>query len=153
MSKKVDPNSLGFLITDSARMIRSLFERRIAEAGLGLTAGEARTLVHVETINGSRQLDIAHRMGIEPMTVCAFLDRLQALDLIERQPDPTDRRAKNVFLTDKSQSMIALIRKEIQILMDQATEGLSAEERDALKRAMTIVRGNLHRSGQSDKQN
>lgn len=153
MSNKVDPNSLGFLITDSARMVRSIFERRIAEAGLGLTAGEARTLVHVETINGSRQLDIAHRMGIEPMTVCAFLDRLQALDLIERVPDPNDRRANNVFLTGKSQSMIAAIRKEIRILMDQATDGLSADERDALKQAMTIVRANLHRSGQNDKQN
>ncbi len=153
MSHKVDPNSLGFLITDSARMIRAIFERRIAEAGLGLTAGEARTLVHVETINGSRQLDIAHRMGIEPMTVCAFLDRLQALDLIERVPDPTDRRAKNIFLTEKSQAMIQAIRKEIRILMDQATEGLSAEERDALKKAMTIVRTNLHRSGQTEKHN
>ncbi|MCJ9753492.1 MarR family transcriptional regulator, partial [Neorhizobium sp. BETTINA12A] len=34
-------DSLGFLIADSARLLRAAFERRIAEAGLGLTPGEA----------------------------------------------------------------------------------------------------------------
>ncbi|MDI7862440.1 MarR family transcriptional regulator [Rhizobiaceae bacterium n13] len=151
MAIKVDPNSLGFFITDSARMIRVLFERGIAGAGLGLTAGEARALLHVETINGSRQLEIANRMGIEPMTVCTFLDRLQALDLIERLPDPNDRRAKNVYVTEKSRPVVAAIREEIAVLMDQATEGLSDAERGVLKRAMAIVRTNLLRSTQDDK--
>lgn len=153
MTNQVDPNSLGFFITDSARLIRALFERRIADSALGLTAGEARTLLHVESINGSRQLDIANRMGIEPMTVCTFLDRLQAVELIERLPDPNDRRAKNVYLTEKSRPIVAAIRKEIGAVMDQATMGLSETERDALKRAMAMVRTNLLGSAQGDKSN
>ncbi|RYE59221.1 MAG: hypothetical protein EOP17_23595, partial [Rhizobiaceae bacterium] len=61
--------TLGFLIADAARLLRTAFERRIAQAGLGLTAGEARALIHIAQVDGSRQLDIASRMGVEPMTL------------------------------------------------------------------------------------
>ena len=72
MHKATD--NLGFLIVDSARLLRAAFERRITQAGLGLTPGEARALMNIASIDGSRQLDIATRMGVEPMTLCAYLD-------------------------------------------------------------------------------
>ena len=39
-------------------------------------------------------------MGVEAMTLSAYLDRLEAAGLIERRPDPGDRRAKIVALAD-----------------------------------------------------
>ena len=102
MSPRPDPDALGFVLIDVARLLRSAFERRIAIAGLGLTPGEARTLVRISTLEGSRQLDIAQRMGIEPMTLSTYLDRLQSLGFIERRPDPADRRAKLIFTTPSS---------------------------------------------------
>ena len=52
MSLRPDPDALGFVLIDVARMLRSAFERRIATAGLGLTPGEARTLVRIATLEG-----------------------------------------------------------------------------------------------------
>ena len=69
MISRPDPDALGFVLIDVARMLRSAFERRIATAGLGLTPGEARALVRISSLEGSRQLEIAQRMGIEPMTL------------------------------------------------------------------------------------
>ena len=109
MSPRPDPDALGFVLIDVARLLRSAFERRIAIAGLGLTPGEARTLVRISTLEGSRQLDIAQRMGIEPMTLSTYLDRLQSLGYIERRPDPADRRAKLIFTTP-SGSWLVLAR-------------------------------------------
>ncbi len=88
MTETPDIEILGFLLTDSARHLRAAFERRISEAGLGITPAEARTLLNVHALKDCRQLDIAARMGIEPMTVCTFLDKLQAQGLIERHPTP-----------------------------------------------------------------
>jgi MarR family transcriptional regulator, transcriptional regulator for hemolysin len=124
MSVKPDPDALGFVLVDVARMLRSAFERRIATAGLGLTPGEARTLVRIATLEGSRQLDIAQRMGIEPMTLSTYLDRLQSLGFIERRPDPTDRRAKLIYTTPAAADLITGIRIEQIELMRHVTSGI-----------------------------
>jgi DNA-binding MarR family transcriptional regulator len=135
--------TLGFLIADAARLLRTAFERRIAQAGLGLTAGEARALIHIAQVDGSRQLDIASRMGVEPMTLCAYLDGLQALGLIERQQCCADRRAKRIMLTPTSADMLASIQQELRAIITCATEGLDAETANLFGHAMKLFNGNL----------
>ncbi|MGE7369602.1 MarR family winged helix-turn-helix transcriptional regulator [Neorhizobium sp. NPDC001467] len=143
MDLRDNTDTLTFLISDSARVLRAAFERRIIQAGLEVTPAEARTLLNVEILKDGRQLDIAARMGIEPMTVCAFLDKLQAAGLIERQPDPSDRRAKQVVLTPKSHDLIKRIRHELDRLIAQATDGLAEEDVAVFMRVLESVHDNL----------
>jgi len=143
MTEIPDIEILGFLLTDSARHLRTAFEKRISEAGLGITPAEARTLLNVHALKDCRQLDIAARMGIEPMTVCTFLDKLQAQDLIERHPDPVDRRAKRVRLTTSSMPMIEAIRTELRALLAQATKGMDDGDAETLCRLLSHVSRNL----------
>ena len=42
MSRSVDPDSLGFVITDVGRLLRAAVEKRIAQNGTDVTPGEAR---------------------------------------------------------------------------------------------------------------
>jgi len=141
MDKGMD--NLGFLIVDSARLLRAAFERRITQAGLGLTPGEARALMNIASVDGSRQLDIATRMGVEPMTLCAYLDKLQAIGLIERQQCSADRRAKRINLTSTSEEMIASIRKELNVIIAQATDGLDNEQNRMLRESLALLNSNL----------
>lgn len=143
MSPRPDPDALGFVLTDVARMLRGAFERRIANAGLGLTPGEARTLVRIATLEGSRQLEIAQRLGIEPMTLSTYLDRLQSLGYVERRPDPADRRAKLIFTTPAAGAMIAGIRTEQVELMEQVTSGIGQEELELIRDRLKRLRANL----------
>jgi DNA-binding MarR family transcriptional regulator len=143
MSLRPDPDALGFVLIDVARMLRSAFERRIATAGLGLTPGEARALVHVAALEGSRQLDIAQRMGIEPMTLSTYLDRLQSLGFIERRPDPADRRAKLIFTTPAADELITNIRVEQIDLMGHVTSGIPPEDLDLMRDRLKRLRANL----------
>jgi MarR family transcriptional regulator for hemolysin len=144
-NSKIDTDSLAFLVTDCARLMRVAFERRILSAGLELSAGEARTLIQVAAVNGSRQLDIATRMGLEPMTVSAFLDKLQARGLIERQPDPCDRRAKRILLSDAAEGMIKAISFEIGAVQTEATQGLDRGAQDDVRHALKCFRQNLQK--------
>lgn len=143
MPLKTNPDSLGFLLTEVSRLMRNAVERRISDAGLEITAGEARALMHVAANEGARQTVIAERMGVEPMTVCAYLDRLEKIGLVARQPDPGDRRAKNVRTTDAADRMIVAIRKETTALFDSVQTGLDADAREALSSALKLLRGNL----------
>jgi MarR family transcriptional regulator, transcriptional regulator for hemolysin len=149
MSAKIDTDSLAFLVSDCARLMRMSFERRIMAAGLGLTAGEARTLIQVAAVNGSRQLDIAGRMGLEPMTVSAFLDKLQARGMIERQSDPQDRRAKRIVLSEAAGEMIAAISHEISAVQREATHGLDREVQESVRNALKCFRRNLQKCDQA----
>ena len=143
MSPRPDPDALGFVLIDVARLLRSAFERRIAIAGLGLTPGEARTLVRISTLEGSRQLDIAQRMGIEPMTLSTYLDRLQSLGFIERRPDPSDRRAKLIYTTAIAGELIASIRTEQVELMQHVTSGIGEPDIEVMRERLKRLRANL----------
>ena len=55
----------------------------------------------------SAQVEIANRMGIEKPTLTRMLDMLEAEKLVERLPDPCDRRAKLIRLTPEGETMLA----------------------------------------------
>ena len=110
MPQHPDPDTFGFLVTDLSRLIRAEMDRRISDAGIGLTPGEGRTLAHAARAGEVRQIELAERMGVEPMTLSGYLDRLEARGLIERKPDPTDRRAKLVALTAAAEGVLDQVR-------------------------------------------
>jgi MarR family transcriptional regulator, transcriptional regulator for hemolysin len=152
MNFKIDTDSLNFLISDCARLMRAAFERRILSAGLELTTGEARTLVQVAAVHGSRQLDIANRMGLEPMTVSVFLDKLQARGLIERQPDPIDRRAKRIMLSEAADEMLRAINAQFSAVQQEAAQGMDPTLQDTVLLALKSFRRNLQKGDPSEEQ-
>lgn len=140
----IEPDTIGFLLTDVARMQRAEFEKRISNAGLELTPGEARALLNIDARAGGRQNEIAEKMGVEPMTMSGYIDKLEGLGLVERLPDPTDRRARNVVLTERAQPLLAAILDQASSMIDNVLAGLSENQRDALHRALRQMRANLN---------
>ncbi|WP_244631130.1 MarR family transcriptional regulator [Aureimonas sp. ME7] len=136
-------NTFGFLLTDTSRLFRQHFEKTVAENGLGLTPGEIRALGFVIRFRGARQAILAERMGVEPMTLSAYLDRLESRKLILRTMDPSDRRAKLIEPTDDA----FRIFQELDPLFDRiyafATRGLSREAVDAAAEVLRQIRSNL----------
>lgn len=138
MLPKFDPDALGFLLSDVARLLRAELDRRIAAAGIGLTPSEARTLLHAARLESSRQSVIADQMGVEAMTLSTYLDRLEARGLIRREPDPGDRRAKLVHLTDAAEPVLEDLMRVSVELRESISGSFSPEQltefRDGLKR-------------------
>ncbi len=143
MTTSIEKESLAFLLNSSTRFLNSVFERRISEAGLGLTPGEARALLTVAAIDGSKQADIAGRIGLEPMTVCTYLDKLESLGLVERRPNPDDRRSKCIFLTDTSSDLLIAVRREVDSVIGQATEGCSEADLLRFYEMLKLLQRNL----------
>ncbi|UUP17423.1 MarR family winged helix-turn-helix transcriptional regulator [Nitratireductor thuwali] len=143
MAGTFDPEAFGFLIFDLYRLIRSDMDQRIAAAGIGITPGEARTLVHAARAGEVRQNVLAERMGLEAMTLSAYLERLERQGLVERLADETDRRAKLIRLTDKSTAVLEAIvslGKEVRL---KARGSMSDEEWEALQQTLKRIRSNF----------
>lgn len=143
MANTFDPDSFGFLLTDVTRMIRAELDRRIGEAGLGLTPGEGRTLSHAFRAGAVRQNVLAERMGVEAMTLSGALDRLEARGLVERRPDPDDRRAKTVHVTPAGEEMLERIQPIAAALRAEASETIPAEQWRIFVDVLKTVRANL----------
>src|SRR5215210_307014 len=109
MFTKQPEESIGLLLSDAARLLRLQIDRALESAGLGLTAGEARTLAYVALYPASRQTALAAQMNVEPMTLVTFLERWESRRLIAREADPTDRRAKIVQLAPDAQPALAQV--------------------------------------------
>ncbi len=137
------PDPIGFLIVDLARLFRQRFEMIVAAEGFDLTAGEARTLLHVSYCEGIRQGALAERMRVEPMTLSNFLDRLEARGLILRVPDPRDRRAKHVTVARAARPLVVRVQELAARVRGEATYGLASDEVDAFHRTLQAMRGNL----------
>lgn len=146
---KSGPSTFGFLLTDAARLLRARVDRALEEAGLGLTPGEARALVFVSHFGPIRQSQLAERMGVEPMTLVGFIDRLEGRGLVVREADPEDRRAKTVRLTPAAQPLVEEIKVVLTRTREEATRNFTPEEIETMRRLLDRMRSNLSiRSGE-----
>jgi DNA-binding MarR family transcriptional regulator len=139
----VEPDTIGFLIVDLARLFRQSFERDVAAEGMELTAGEARTLLYASRLPGIRQSSLADRMRIEPMTLSNFLDRLEARGLVQRIPDTRDRRAKQIRVTDLAKPLVERIEEIAIDIRRRAMSGFSSADAEAFRHTLQVMRHNL----------
>lgn len=143
MDTDLPTRPLGFLVGDIARLLRRRFERALTAADTGLTAAEARTLAFIEHYPDQRQGALAERLGVEPMTLCGFLDRLETAGLVERRPDPSDRRAKLVALSPAAEPVLERIHDEAIAIRRAALQGMSRAEMEAAYSLLERMRANL----------
>jgi Transcriptional regulators len=133
--------SLGFMLHDVARMMRWEFDRRAAE--LGLTRAQWQVLAHLRRVDGAQQKELAELMDITPITLTGLLDRLERDGWVERRADPSDRRAKRIYLTKKVEPVIKTIQKLGAEVRQQALAGLSEAEQTQLMELLQRMRSNL----------
>ena len=143
MPRTIDPEGFGFLVTDIARLLRADMDRRITASGLDLTPGEVRVLVQAARAGHVRQTVLAGRIGIEAMTVSGYVDRLEARGLIERLPDPTDRRAKLVALTEAADAILDQVVVLGQETRESASQGIAPQDWERVLAALKIIRCNF----------
>jgi DNA-binding MarR family transcriptional regulator len=133
--------NLSFLLADSLRLTRRIAARYFEKHQL--TLAQVRALLGVCRWQGIRQVDLADFMEIQPISLARLLDQLAASNLIERRPDPKDRRAFQLYLTPSAAPVIKLINQATQEFQQQALAGLSPEQVNSLFLGMNQLRENL----------
>lgn len=134
-------DSLGFLISDVSRLMRRRFDERAR--ALGATRAQWRTLTTLSRNEGLNQGALADILEVEPITLCRMIDRLEESGLVERRRDPSDRRAWQLFLTEKSKPVLAELKSTADELIENVLTGMSQPVREALAASMNQMRGNL----------
>ncbi len=145
MSTNQNPErSTGFLLRDNSRFMKVAFNERVS----GLTQAQWGALAHLSRHQGLNQVGLADLLEVQPITVARLIDKLVALGLVERRPDPNDRRAQQLFLTGKAQPLLDQMWEAGDEILDQAYAGFTDEERMQCVEMLVRMRNNLARMTQ-----
>jgi MarR family transcriptional regulator for hemolysin len=126
--KKADlSRRFGFLLHDVARLYGKKFDQRVRS--LGLTRAQCRVLGYLLLNQGINQAGLAELLEIEPITLVRLLDRMEEAGWLERRPDPTDRRARCLYLTPRAEPVFDKVLALADRYEAEMCAELTADER------------------------
>ena len=131
----------GFLLTDSARLLRKLIDRRLQP--LGLSRAQWSVLAILSNHEGVSQSQISQELEIEKSTAGRLIDQIEKSGWIERRPIPGDRRLWSIHLTDQARQLLVEIERVIMHAREDMLRGLSEEQQNTLTDLLRTVKLNL----------
>ena len=135
------PFMLGREIYEVSRTIRRHFDRRARS--MGFTQAQWAALWHLDRNEGISQAGLADILEMQPISLARILDRMESAGLIERRPDPGDRRAVQLFLTPQAGPILKILRKIADEVRTIASKGLTDDEQSQVVDLLQRVRANF----------
>ena len=125
-------------IVNLARLIRTEADKRARAHGM--TRAQWAILIRLEAQPGLLQKELAELLEVEPITVARLIDRLESRAMVERRPDPTDRRCWRLHLTDASRPLLGEIGEQLGDLASLLCEGLTDAQVDEVAMGVEHLR-------------
>jgi len=141
MPKLPVQREFAFQIMDVARLLKTYADQRARQ--FGISKAQWTVLVRIERQEGLKQSELADMLDLQPISLTRVLDRLAENGLIERRPDPNDRRANRLYLTPAARPMLNHLSVLATDMMKTVLEGLDAATIDRTLRDLGLVKDNL----------
>lgn len=141
---RTDPLTLEVVELIGTVVARYHEEYEEAAAAHALTGAQARVL-GLLALEPTPMRKIADKLKCEPSNVTGIIDRLESRGLVERRPDPADRRVKVAAPTDEGRATARRLRESLRFAREPLGELTAAERtllRDLLKRMLGEDAGN-----------
>jgi MarR family transcriptional regulator, transcriptional regulator for hemolysin len=132
---------IGFMISDVARLMRTVFDRRVRK--LGLTRAQWLVLTRLHRRPGASQSELADMMELERATTGRLIDRLEIKGWVERRAHSGDRRINRIYLTAEAERVHKRIWRIAQATIADALANLSGRDAEQLLRLLGRVKGRL----------
>ncbi|HEX3909610.1 MAG TPA: MarR family winged helix-turn-helix transcriptional regulator [Solirubrobacteraceae bacterium] len=129
----------GYLMARLGEASRRRFHKALEPEGLHPRHFGVMTMLAAHP--GMSQQQLHEKTGIDPSSMVAVIDELQERGLAERRPDPMDRRARQVFLTEQGLAALERIRGLAANLQREFFGALTAEERKTLHALLRKLAG------------
>jgi MarR family transcriptional regulator, transcriptional regulator for hemolysin len=130
-----------FVISDVARLLRTYADQKARV--LGMTRAQWAVLLKLERYEGLNQSDFAEHLDIQPITLTRLVDRLCESGLIERRPDPNDRRAKQLYLTPAARPLLDRISTQVGEIAETVLAGVDPAAVGIMLTQLGLARDNL----------
>jgi DNA-binding MarR family transcriptional regulator len=132
------------LLHDVARLIRVEADKRAKRHGM--TRAQWALLIRLEQNPGLSQKEVADLLEVEPISVARLVDRLEAGGLIERRPDPADRRIWRLHLLPAAAAALDEIAVQRAELAELIGGNVAKPVREAMLNGLLQMKANLLRA-------
>lgn len=149
MSRSELKRALAHKMPQVARQWRQLADLALAEFGVSNSA--AWCLIYLDRLGAdARQADLAEELGITQPSLVRTLDQLQAAGLVERVPNPDDRRSNRVAFTREGRELIGRIEARLEDLRRELLEGVPDAAIEIIVNLLNLLERRMaERRGQS----
>jgi MarR family transcriptional regulator, transcriptional regulator for hemolysin len=141
MPRRGQNREILFVISDVGRLLRTYADHKARH--FGMTRAQWAVLLRLERNEGLKQSDLAEILDIQPITLTRLVDRLCENGLIERRPDPNDRRAKRLYLTPAARPLLDHIETQVEQLGETVLAGIDRSAGSTLLTQLERARENL----------
>ncbi|WP_169977271.1 MarR family winged helix-turn-helix transcriptional regulator [Tautonia rosea] len=121
----------GFLLAMAAHRLRSRFEEELEPMGVQLK--HVQVLAMIYHFGPVAQQRLGESICIDRTSMVGLLDEMERRDLVQRQPDPVDRRAHRIHLTESGQDLFRRANDTVEGVENEVLAPLSEQERLQLK--------------------
>ena len=128
-------------IVDVARMLRTYADQRARQ--FGISRAQWTVLIRLDRSEGLKQSELAEILDLQPISLTRLLDRLAENGLIERRPDPNDRRANRLYLTPAARPLLKRLAELSEDMMEIVLQNVGADAQERLLRDLGVIKGNL----------
>jgi MarR family transcriptional regulator, transcriptional regulator for hemolysin len=143
---------IGFLVHDVSRMRRTLFDQRLKDLNITRAQWSALASLSRHETEGVIQADLARELEVGKVTVGGLIDRLETSGIVERRGDPTDRRTRRVYITDKGYDIIedmqSIGRELNSVILNGVSEAQIHEAEEVLHTMKVNLREALKNGGE-----
>ena len=130
-----------FLLHDVARLLRVDADKRARLHGM--TRAQWAILIWLERQPGISQKELSELLEVEPITVARLIDRLEARGMVERRPDPKDRRIWRLHLLDPAEEVLREIDRQRVSITAMLTAGINETTLENTTEALMRMKANL----------
>ncbi|MEV5069997.1 winged helix-turn-helix transcriptional regulator [Microbacterium sp. LMI12-1-1.1] len=123
-------DDVSFLLARANAIALAAGNAALAEHGLKARSYSVLVLASGDARPSQREL--AEFLRLDPSQVVSLVDELQSRGLVERRPDPSDRRANVVVATDAGRELVAVARESARAAEERVHAQLSADDRETL---------------------
>lgn len=136
-------NQIGFTV----KQINNIYEKELNERlkKLGITSSQCAVLDYLFHTNKEEvnQRDVEKNLSLKNPTVTGILKRMEEKGFILSVPNASDKRKKNIYLTEKAYDIQRKMDADRRKLDKRLTIGLTKKEVDALSRGLEKVLYNI----------
>ncbi|GAC1623338.1 MAG: hypothetical protein NVS9B10_08240 [Nevskia sp.] len=132
---------LGFLIHDVSRMRRAAYDQLMKP--LNITRARWWVLAHLSRHDGMMQSQLADVLEVGKASLGTVIEQLESSGWVERRADPSDKRAKRVYLTRATQPLIKTMTYEEDQFNQRILGTMSSEDRKTLIRLLGSIKDSL----------
>jgi DNA-binding MarR family transcriptional regulator len=108
-------------------------------AGFPQRAAHSAVMAHIDIRGGTRLTTIAARANITPQAVGELVDDLERLGYVIRRPDPDDRRAKRIMLTNHGKACVSAALQTIAALEAELDARLGPDAVTSLHQTLAMI--------------